>query len=116
MIIDDCEIMRTVNVSERLYSMVKFGSEVYNESLGSFLERFIDALCLRQDATELITRLKSEIEQNTRSVESEHSELTKEGLNLIREISPEKAKELEERLEQIKSQNTFPEDEKKLVN
>ena len=100
---------RIINVSDRMYNLFKFGSEVYGEAIGIFVERFADAFMCREDAKELITHLESGISQNTRLVESEHSQLIKDGLSLIREFSSEKAKELEERLTQIKSQNIHTE-------
>jgi len=108
--------MRTINVSERLYGIVKFGSQVYDESLGSFLERFVDALSFRQEGKELITRLELGISQNTCPSQTENSGMVKEGLSLLAEFDSAKAKELEEKLKEIKSQNTFPEEEKKAVN
>jgi prefoldin subunit 5 len=59
-----------------------------------------------KDIKSQITCLKSEISQITHSEESEHSQLIKEGLLLLREFRPDKAKELEETLSQIKSQIT----------
>jgi hypothetical protein len=98
--------MRTINVTERVYGILKYGAVVYNESMGNFLERFIDAFTSKEKAKELITHLKSEINQNTLPIESIHLEMIKEGLLLMREFSLEKAKELEDRLTQIKSEIT----------
>lgn len=98
--------MRTLNVSERVYGILKYGAGVYNESMGNFVERWIDAFTSKEKAKELITRLESGISQNTYSVLSEDSELVKEGLSLMREFSLEKVKELEETLIRIKNQNT----------
>jgi glucose-6-phosphate isomerase len=120
-------ITRTINVSERLYGIVEYGAKLYNESQGKFLERLLDAFTLKADREKFfekymekvneanekikevesqITCLKVETSQITRPEESVHSQLINEGLSLIREFSPDKAKELEEKLAQIRSQNT----------
>jgi hypothetical protein len=122
--------MRTINVSERVYGLLEYGTKVYSESMGKYFERLLDAFTLKIDREKLyekpmeklkeieesfkeinsqITRLKSEISQITHSEESEHSQLIKEGLLLLREFRPDKAKELEETLSQIKSQITHSE-------
>jgi hypothetical protein len=98
--------MRTINVPERAYGILKYGATVYNESMGNFLERWIDGFMSKEKAKELITHLKSEINQNTLPVESVHSQMIKEGLLLIREFSLEKVKELEDKLIQIKTEIT----------
>jgi len=99
--------MRTVNVSERVYGILKYGSEVYGKSMGVFLEMLLDAFVDKLNAKELITRLESQISQNTRLFQSEGLGMIKEALSLIAEFDPAKAKELEERLTEIKSQNTY---------
>jgi polyhydroxyalkanoate synthesis regulator phasin len=96
--------MRSISVSDRMYNFFKFGSEVYGESIANFIERLVDASMSRQEEKELISHVKSEISQISHTVESDHSQLIKDALSLIGEFSSEKAKELEERLAQIKSQ------------
>jgi hypothetical protein len=106
---------RTIKVSDRIYGIVEYGSKVYGESIESFVERFADAFMSREDAKELMIRLEAEVNKRLSPVESEkkplspvlesvHTQLINDALSLIREFSSERAKELEERLAQIKSQ------------
>lgn len=91
--------MRTIQVSDRVYRILKNGSKIYGESIGKFLERLINAFVSKYEAKELISHLESEIKPISHS---EFSVIT-EGLNLIREFDSEKARELEIKLKELRN-------------
>jgi hypothetical protein len=97
---------RTIGVSDRIYRILSYGVKVYRESIGEYLERFMDSMCEREKAKELFSTLEKQIKTDSTVSESEHLKLINEGLSLIREFSPEKAKELEERLAQIRKEKS----------
>jgi hypothetical protein len=74
---------RAIKVSDRAYRIFNYGAEIYNESVGDFVDRFIDW-----------------IEKKAKLPLSES--LVEEGLKLIKEINPEKAVELRKKLESLK--------------
>ena len=91
--------MRAIKVSDRVYRILKYGSEVYGESIGKFLERLIEGFISKYEGNRLKLLLESEIRQK---LPSEFSVIT-EGLNLIREFDSEKARELEIKLKELRN-------------
>ena len=83
---------RTIGVSDRTYRLLNYGALVYKESIGEFLERFLDSLCERQKAKELISTLETQIKAESTVSVSPHADLINDALSLIREFSPDKAK------------------------
>jgi len=100
---------RTIGVSDRVYRVLNYGAVVYRESIGEFLERLLDGVYEREKAKELISTLETQIKAKSTVPESSHSQLINEGLSLIREFSLDKAKELEEKLAEIRSQKSTAE-------
>jgi hypothetical protein len=108
-------IWKTVRVSERVYGILDYGSKVYGESMGEYMERLLEALCERERLLELKSHDVFKIELKSHISESEHSELIKEGLSLIAEINSEKGKELEKKLLELNSQKSHEESKNKLL-
>lgn len=96
---------RIVHVSERFYSMVCYGATVFHLSKSQFLDKLLDShLSLIRTRflgkTEKV-RISLGIGQKVRVSES----LIAEGLELIKSVDSEKAKELELALKELRTKS-----------
>jgi hypothetical protein len=100
---------RVLNVSDRFYSLINYGAKTYGVSKTEFCDMLYESqVNLIKDRCKLIKLengkkipLFEEKEKKIPSV-SEYSKLMEEGLKLMEEINPQKAKELKEQLEELR--------------
>jgi hypothetical protein len=114
-----------MNVSDRFYSLINYRAKTYGVSKTEFCDMLYESqlnlikvkceyIKLEKRFKQLRKKLASvlsekgkkvwhprEIERKVLSV-SEHSKLMEEGLKLIEEMNPQKAKELKEQLEELR--------------
>jgi len=95
---------RAIKVSDRFFRLVCYGSEVFHLSKKDFVDKLLDShlSLIRTRFVEKIRKLPISLETKPKLPISES--LIAEGLKLIKDVDSEKAKELTEKLKELKEE------------
>lgn len=96
---------RAIKVSDRFFRLICYGSEVFHVSKKEFVDKLLDShlSLIRTRFVEKIRKLPISLETKPKLPISES--LIAEGLELIKSVDLEKAKELELRLKELRTKS-----------
>lgn len=94
---------RAIKVSDRFFRLVSYGSQVFDVSKKDFADKLLDShlSLIRSRFVEKLRKLPISLERTPKLPISES--LISEGLELIKSLDLEKAKELELRLKELRT-------------
>ncbi len=94
---------RTIKVSDRTYNMLNYGSKIFHISIADFLDKILNSYLDYESIDFSKFKEMSPVFEENRQMSPVSENLIAEGLKLIEEINPEKAKELRLKLKSLKS-------------